>query len=99
MNQVQPLFYQTASGLLNFVYSPLFQVYVLGRNLERPFVTPKPENPFLAQEEAVDEESIKEEGEGEEEGENEDEDGTGDIDDGDSSTESENDAEDEYDSE
>lgn len=45
MNQVQPLFFQTASGILNLVYSPLFQVYVLGRNLERPFKTPSPMGP------------------------------------------------------
>jgi hypothetical protein len=40
MNQVQPLLIQTVTALLNMVYSPLFQVYVLGRNLERPFKTP-----------------------------------------------------------
>lgn len=40
MNQVQPLFIQTVTGMANLVYSPLFQVYVLGRNLERPFVNP-----------------------------------------------------------
>ena len=37
MGQVQPLFYQTATGLKDFLFSPLFQIYVLGRNLERPF--------------------------------------------------------------
>jgi hypothetical protein len=37
MGQVQPLLFQLSSGILNLVYSPLFQVYVLGRNLERPF--------------------------------------------------------------
>lgn len=41
MKQVQPLLMQTATGLLNLAYSPLFQVYVLGRNLERPFKSPK----------------------------------------------------------
>lgn len=40
MNQVQPLLIQTANGLLTMVYSPLFQIYVLGRNLERPFKNP-----------------------------------------------------------
>jgi hypothetical protein len=35
--QVQPLFLTVASGLLQWIQSPLFQVYVLGRNLERPF--------------------------------------------------------------
>ena len=39
LKQVQPLMIQTASGLLNLFYSPLFQIYVLGRNLERPFKT------------------------------------------------------------
>lgn len=40
MKQVQPLLMQTATGVMNMVYSPLFQVYVLGRNLERPFKNP-----------------------------------------------------------
>ena len=37
LGQVQPLLFQVSSGVLNLVYSPLFQIYVLGRNLERPF--------------------------------------------------------------
>ncbi len=37
MGQVQPLFYQTANGFKELVFSPLFQIYILGRNLERPF--------------------------------------------------------------
>ncbi|KAL7531530.1 hypothetical protein ACHAXR_005754 [Thalassiosira sp. AJA248-18] len=45
MKQVQPLLMQTATGVLNLVYSPLFQVYVLGRNLERPFKPPV--NPMM----------------------------------------------------
>lgn len=45
MKQVQPLIMQTATGVLNWVYSPLFQVYVLGRNLERPFKPPV--NPMM----------------------------------------------------
>jgi hypothetical protein len=40
MEQTQPLIAQTVTGVLNLVYSPLFQVYMLGRNLERPFKTP-----------------------------------------------------------
>lgn len=40
MEQVQPLLIQAATGIINMVYSPLFQVYVLKRNLERPFVNP-----------------------------------------------------------
>jgi hypothetical protein len=42
MNQVQPLLIQTANGIIQMVYSPLFQVYILGRNLERPFPNPSP---------------------------------------------------------
>jgi hypothetical protein len=37
MQQVQPLILTTINGIMNLLYSPLFQVYVLGRNLERPF--------------------------------------------------------------
>jgi len=40
MGQVQPLFYQTANGIKSLITSPLFQVYALGRNLERPFQNP-----------------------------------------------------------
>merc|ERR1712157_196524 len=40
LGQVQPLIYQSASGILNLIYSPLWQAYVLGRNLERPFKIP-----------------------------------------------------------
>ncbi|GAX15065.1 hypothetical protein FisN_12Lh238 [Fistulifera solaris] len=42
MGQVQPLIIQSILGLSNLIYSPLFQVYGLGRNLERPFKTPSP---------------------------------------------------------
>jgi len=37
MNQVQPVLVSAISGIINIFYSPLFQAYVLGRNLERPF--------------------------------------------------------------
>jgi hypothetical protein len=40
MGQTQPLFLQTIQGLMNLYYSPLFQVYVLGLHLERPFKNP-----------------------------------------------------------
>jgi len=40
MEQTQPLIAQTVTGVLNLVYSPLFQVYIFGRNLERPFKSP-----------------------------------------------------------
>jgi hypothetical protein len=38
--QVQPLLVAVVNGLVQLAYSPLFQVYVLGRNLERPFKAP-----------------------------------------------------------
>ncbi|KAL9188755.1 hypothetical protein ACHAXT_007133 [Thalassiosira profunda] len=45
MKQVQPLLMQTATGFSNLVYSPLFQIYIMGRNLERPFKPPA--NPMM----------------------------------------------------
>jgi hypothetical protein len=47
MKQVQPLLMQTATGIANLIYSPLFQVYLLGRNLERPFKPPVMTNPMM----------------------------------------------------
>ena len=41
MGQVQPLLHQAVSGVKELVVSPLFQVYILGRNLERPFKNKK----------------------------------------------------------
>lgn len=38
--QIQPLIMASLNGLLALVYSPLFQVYILGKNLERPFKSP-----------------------------------------------------------
>jgi hypothetical protein len=40
VGQVQPLYMQTIQGLMNLYYSPLFQVYIMGRNLQRPFKNP-----------------------------------------------------------
>ena len=40
--QVQPLLVTIISGYFQLFMNPLFQVYVLGRNLERPFKAPKP---------------------------------------------------------
>jgi hypothetical protein len=40
MEKVQPLVMQVVTGYMQLAYSPLFQAYVLGRNLERPFKTP-----------------------------------------------------------
>jgi hypothetical protein len=42
MKQTQPLIIQSLTGVSNMIYSPLFQVYILGRNLERPFKNPSP---------------------------------------------------------
>jgi len=41
MQQVQPLLVTSVNGFLQLAYNPLFQVYVLGRNLERPFKSPE----------------------------------------------------------
>lgn len=40
MDQMQPLLINSVTGIMNMVYSPLFQVHVMGRNLERPFKNP-----------------------------------------------------------
>lgn len=69
MKQVQPLIMQTATGLLNLVYSPLFQVYVMGKNLERPFKPPV--NPMLEAMQAQ-QESQENDADGEEAGVEED---------------------------
>jgi hypothetical protein len=42
LGQVQPLFFQTVSGIKEMVLSPLFQIYVFGKHLERPFKKPNP---------------------------------------------------------
>ena len=56
LEQVQPLFIQAITGIVNMVYSPLFQIYVLGRNLERPFKNPRLNGlESTAEEESVDE--------------------------------------------
>jgi hypothetical protein len=47
LKQVQPLLMQTVTGFANLIYSPLFQVYILGRNLERPFKSPVTTNPMM----------------------------------------------------
>lgn len=64
MKQVQPLLMQTATGFLNLAYSPLFQVYVLGRNLERPFKPPA--NPMMEALQQQQQQGQYENGEGEE---------------------------------
>ena len=53
MQQVQPLLVTTVNGFLQLVYSPLFQVYIMGRNLERPFKSPEVfKDPNATQEES-----------------------------------------------
>jgi len=37
MQQVQPLLVSVVNGFLQLAYNPLFQVYIMRRNLERPF--------------------------------------------------------------
>lgn len=39
LKKTQPLLTQIMSSTLQLIYHPLFQVYILGRNLERPFKT------------------------------------------------------------
>jgi len=41
MQQVQPLLVTTINGFMQLAYNPLFQVYIMGRNLERPFKSPE----------------------------------------------------------
>lgn len=65
MGQVQPLFFQTATGLKALFTSSLFQVYVLGRNLERPFTMKQ--SPLLSPPEEGDEVQVGEEDEDEDE--------------------------------
>lgn len=48
MQQIQPLLMSIVNGLLQLVYNPLFQVYVIGRNLERPFKSPEIFKPPVA---------------------------------------------------
>jgi hypothetical protein len=80
MKQVQPLIMQTATGISNLVYSPLFQVYVLGRKLERPFKPPV--NPMMeAMQQQQQEEEMQQQEEGiQENGEEENEEGNDDED-------------------
>ena len=64
MNQVQPLLMQIVTGLSNLMYHPLVQVYVMGRNLERPFKKPlSPMEQSLQERASSGDESTAEEGE------------------------------------
>ena len=40
LGQIQPVLLAIVNGLIQLFYNPLFQVYVMGRNLERPFKSP-----------------------------------------------------------
>eukprot|EP00934_Nitzschia_sp_Nitz4_P007543 Nitzschia sp. Nitz4//scaffold19_size178191//36096//37438//NITZ4_001960-RA/size178191-augustus-gene-0.35-mRNA-1//1//CDS//3329540628//7533//frame0 len=42
LGRTQPLVIQVFTGMVNLVYNPLFQLYILGRNLERPFKSTQP---------------------------------------------------------
>ena len=64
MGQVQPLLIQTVTGLVNLIYSPLFQVYGMGRNLERPFKNPTSQKAEKEQNEEGDDASETDEIEG-----------------------------------
>ena len=61
MNQVQPLLVTSINGFLQLAYNPLFQVYILGRNLERPFKNPEVLKDPRAEEGSDDAETTKEE--------------------------------------
>jgi hypothetical protein len=100
MGQVQPLFHQTVSGVKDFIMSPLFQVYILGRNLERPFKNPKMEEMQKRQEELAQEQSESELSEDEVNAtEGDDEDEEEDVSDDEDSDEEEEDVSDDEDSE
>jgi len=94
MGQVQPLFFQTINGLKDFLFSPLVQVHVLGKNLERPFKNKKMED-MKAQADLLKGEQGDEDGDGD--GEEEEEVVAEEESDGDSSDASE--SEEEYDEE
>ena len=93
MQQVQPLLVTSINGFMQLVYNPLFQVYVMGRNLERPFKSPEVfKDPRAAAEEtttteegeAETKDDEEEEEESSDDDEEEEEDGSdGDEDDGD----------------
>merc|ERR1740130_1300005 len=63
MQQVQPLFVSIVNGFMQLGYNPLFQVYIMGRNLERPFKSPevfKPPTADSAEEEIKEDEETPE---------------------------------------
>jgi hypothetical protein len=96
MGQVQPLFFQTINGLKDFLFSPLVQVHVLGKNLERPFKNKKMED-MKAQADLMKGEQGDGDEDGDGDGEEEEQVVAEEESDGDSSDAS--DSEDEYDEE
>lgn len=101
MGQVQPLFFQTATGLKQLFTSPLFQAYCLGKNLERPFVTPSfgglMEDPADSSTAAEGEEGDKEVEDVDEEKEIEDDEDISTDDDGSDDSDDSDEGEDDYD--
>lgn len=57
MQQVQPLFVSIVNGFMQLAYNPLFQVYIMGRNLERPFKSPEVFKPPTTEEKTKEEET------------------------------------------
>jgi hypothetical protein len=57
MQQVQPLFVSIVNGFMQLAYNPLFQVYIMGRNLERPFKSPEVFKPPTTEVETKEEET------------------------------------------
>jgi hypothetical protein len=102
LGQVQPLFLQTLQGFKDLVISPLFQVYVWKRNLERPFrngKTVESENGNEQQEEGVSSSIVQEgrkdkdnEGKGQSEEDDDDEEEEDDDDENEEETDKQEDA-------
>ena len=103
MQQVQPLFVSIVNGFMQLAYNPLFQVYIMGRNLERPFKSPevfKPPTADSAEEETKEEEETPETAVTEDNDDDDDEvtavaDGDDDDDDDDDETDEDEDSSDE----
>lgn len=90
------MFFQTINGLKDFLFSPLVQVHVLGKNLERPFKNKKMED-MKAQADLMKGEQGDGDEDGDGDGEEEEQVVAEEESDGDSSDAS--DSEDEYDEE
>jgi hypothetical protein len=102
MQQVQPLFVSIVNGFMQLAYNPLFQVYIMGRNLERPFKSPEvfkpPTTEVETKEEETPETAVTEDNEDDDEvAAVADEDGDDDDEDEDSSDEEMDDAQSEED--